>query len=121
MAPHSSILAWRIPWTEAPGGCSAWGRRAGHDRAVTAWYTTWHITRTAPTPQGILPEQNVATHDAGEAERRGTIKPQRTEWRQLQCTYEFGIQHITFFKFVFPSYDSNTFSLSKTNLLGNCN
>ena len=21
MAPHSSILAWRIPWTEEPGGC----------------------------------------------------------------------------------------------------
>ena len=20
MAPHSSILAWRIPWTEVPGG-----------------------------------------------------------------------------------------------------
>ena len=20
MAPHSSILAWRIPWTEGPGG-----------------------------------------------------------------------------------------------------
>ena len=20
MAPHSSILAWRIPWTEEPGG-----------------------------------------------------------------------------------------------------
>jgi len=22
---HSSILAWRIPWTEEPGGYSAWG------------------------------------------------------------------------------------------------
>ena len=21
MAMHSSILAWRIPWTEEPGGC----------------------------------------------------------------------------------------------------
>ena len=21
MAIHSSILAWRIPWTEEPGGC----------------------------------------------------------------------------------------------------
>jgi len=26
MATHSSILAWRIPWTEEPGGlCSPWG------------------------------------------------------------------------------------------------
>ena len=22
MATHSSILTWRIPWTEEPGGCS---------------------------------------------------------------------------------------------------
>ena len=27
MATHSSILAWRIPWTEEPGGCSLWGRK----------------------------------------------------------------------------------------------
>ena len=25
MATHSSIPAWRIPWTEEPGGCSPWG------------------------------------------------------------------------------------------------
>ena len=28
MAAHSSILAWRIPWTEEPGGLySPWGRK----------------------------------------------------------------------------------------------
>ena len=26
MAPHSSTLAWEIPWTEELGGCSPWGR-----------------------------------------------------------------------------------------------
>ena len=25
MAPHSSTLAWKIPWMEEPGGCSPWG------------------------------------------------------------------------------------------------
>ena len=25
MAPHSSILAWRIPWTEEPGGLQSMG------------------------------------------------------------------------------------------------
>ena len=24
-ATHSSVLAWRIPWTEEPGGLSPWG------------------------------------------------------------------------------------------------
>ena len=26
MAPHSSTLAWKIPWTESLVGCSPWGR-----------------------------------------------------------------------------------------------
>ena len=32
MAPHSSILAWRIPWTEEPGGLPSMGsHRVGHE------------------------------------------------------------------------------------------
>ena len=27
MATHSSILAWRIPWTEEPGGLQSMGRK----------------------------------------------------------------------------------------------
>ena len=30
--PHSSILAWRIPWTEEPGGLQSMGsQRVAHD------------------------------------------------------------------------------------------
>ena len=32
MAPHSSTLAWTIPWTEEPGGLQSMGSyRVGHD------------------------------------------------------------------------------------------
>ena len=32
IATHSSILAWRIPWTEEPGGLhSMESQRVGHD------------------------------------------------------------------------------------------
>ena len=32
MATHSNILAWRIPWTEEPGGLQSMGsQRVGHD------------------------------------------------------------------------------------------
>ena len=32
MATHSSILAWRIPWTEEPSGLQSMGlQRVGHD------------------------------------------------------------------------------------------
>ena len=38
MAIHSSILAWRIPWTEKPGGLQSVGsQRVGHD-----WATNTH-------------------------------------------------------------------------------
>ena len=32
MATHSSILTWRIPWTEEPGGLESMeSQRVGHD------------------------------------------------------------------------------------------
>ena len=32
MATHSSILAWKIPWTEEPGRLQSMGsKRVGHD------------------------------------------------------------------------------------------
>ena len=32
MATHSSLLAWRIPWTEEPGGLQSMGlQRVGHE------------------------------------------------------------------------------------------
>ena len=35
IATHSSILAWKIPWAEAPGGLQSTGlQRVGHDRAT---------------------------------------------------------------------------------------
>ena len=40
MAPHSSTLAWRIPWTEKPGGLQSMGsRRVGHN-----WETSHSIS-----------------------------------------------------------------------------
>ena len=36
MATHSSTLAWKIPWTEEPGGLQSMGsQRVRHDRATS--------------------------------------------------------------------------------------
>ena len=36
MATHSSVLAWKIPWTEEPGGLQSMElKRVRHDRAHT--------------------------------------------------------------------------------------
>ena len=35
MATHSSVLAWRIPWTEEPGGLQSMGsQRVGHNLMI---------------------------------------------------------------------------------------
>ena len=40
MAPHSSALAWKIPWTEEPGRLQSTGsRRVGHDWRRKWWFT----------------------------------------------------------------------------------
>ena len=41
MATHSSILAWKIPWTEEPGGLQSVGlQRVRHDLATEQQQTT---------------------------------------------------------------------------------
>ena len=40
MAPHFSTLAWKIPWTEEPGGLQSMGSlRVGHDRATSLYFS----------------------------------------------------------------------------------
>ena len=53
MAPHSSTLAWKIPWTEEPGRLQSMGsRRVGHDWATSlSLFTFMHWRRKwQPTP-----------------------------------------------------------------------
>ena len=39
MATHSSILAWKVPWMEDPGGLQSMGsQRVGHD-----WVTDTYL------------------------------------------------------------------------------
>ena len=52
MAPHSSSLAWKIPWMEEPGRLQSMGSlRVGHDWATSLslstfmhWRRQWHPT-----------------------------------------------------------------------------
>ena len=60
MAPHSSTLAWKIPWTEEPGGLQSMGsRRVGHDWAPSlSLFTFMHWRRKwQPTPV-FLPRES---------------------------------------------------------------
>ena len=53
MAPHSSTLAWKIPWTEGPGRLQSMGSlRVGHDSVTSLLrFTFMHWRRKwQPTP-----------------------------------------------------------------------
>ena len=66
MAPHSSVLAWKIPWMEEPGRLQSMGsRRVGHDWATSlSLFTFMHWRRKwQPTPV-FLP---------GESQKRGSL------------------------------------------------
>ena len=61
MATHSSIFAWRIPWTEEPGGLQSTGsQRVGHDCATSLHFTSLTTSYTSaffffPDSYFILP------------------------------------------------------------------
>ena len=66
MAPHSSTLAWKIPWTEEPARLQSRGLlRVGHDRVTSlSLFTFMHWRRKwQPTPV-FLP---------GESQGRGSL------------------------------------------------
>ena len=65
MAPHSSTLAWKIPWAEEPGRLQSMGSlRVGHDR-VTSLFTFLHWRRKwQPTPV-FLPWRISGTWEPG--------------------------------------------------------
>ena len=51
MATHSSLPAWRIPWTEEPGGLQSTGsQRVGHDLSDLACTGSNHSKNRGETP-----------------------------------------------------------------------
>ena len=66
MAPHSSTLAWKIPWMEEPGGLQSMGsQRVGHDWATSLSLFTFMYWRRKwqPTPVSL----------PGESQGRGSM------------------------------------------------
>jgi len=67
MATHSSVLAWRIPWTEAPGGLQSMGCKESDTTEVT-----WHKDGGASAGH-IYPDVQQSWHSLGA--QRQTLRP----------------------------------------------
>ena len=81
MAPHSSTLAWKIPWTEEPGRLQSMGvaksRTGLSDFTFTFLFMHWR-RKWQPTPV-FLP---------GESQRRGSLMGCRLRGRTESDTTE---------------------------------
>ena len=59
MAPHSSTLAWKIPWTEEPGGLQSMGLlRVGHNFTFTFTFHFHALEKEMATPPVLLPGES---------------------------------------------------------------
>ena len=55
MAPHSSTLAWKIPWTEEPGGLQSMGSlRVRHDSDFTFTFYFHALEKEMATHSSVL-------------------------------------------------------------------
>ena len=93
MAPHSSTLAWKIPWAEEPGRLQSMGsRRVRHDPATSlSLFTFVHWRRKwQPTPV-FLPRESQGRGSLAGFHLWGRTKSDTTEatqqQQQQQCVY----------------------------------
>ena len=49
MTVHSSILAWRIPWTRSLAGCSPWGCKELDTAEATGRARVWNVQAQEPS------------------------------------------------------------------------
>ena len=57
MAAHSSIFAWKIPWTKEPGRLQSMGsQRVGHDWVTSLPLPLWLLEVTVILPYSIVKE-----------------------------------------------------------------
>ena len=54
MAPHSSTLAWKIPWTEEPGGLKSMGSLSQTRLSVTFTFHFHALEKEMATHSSIL-------------------------------------------------------------------
>ena len=66
MAPHSSTLAWKIPWTEEPGRLQSMGsRRVGHDFTFTFTFHFHALEEEMATHSSVLAWRIPGTGEPG--------------------------------------------------------
>ena len=94
MATHSSILAWKIPWTAEPGGPQFVGsQRVGHDwETNTQVYKNWGFPGVSGGKDSACKLKKSACHagDMGSIPESGSGRfPWRRKWQPTPVLFFF--------------------------------
>ena len=75
MAPHFSTLAWKIPWTEEPGGLPSMGsRRVGRLSAFTFTFHSHALEKEMATHSSVLAWRIPGTGEPGGLPSMGSYR-----------------------------------------------
>ena len=92
LAPHSSTLAWKIPWVEEPGGLQSMGSlRVRHDWATSLSIFTFHfhaLEKELATHSSVLAWRIPGTGEPGGLPSVGSHRVGR-DWSDLAADYTF--------------------------------
>ena len=87
-APHSSALAWTIPWTEEPGGLPSMGsRRVRHDWA-TSFTFHFHALEKAVAPDSSVLAWTIPWMKTGGLQSMGSHRV-RHDWATSLSLFTF--------------------------------
>ena len=77
MATHSSILAWKIPWTEEPGGVQAGCKESDMTEPSTAQIMNYKLQKylNIPPSERELKEPSLNYAEGGEEKRCSDLIP----------------------------------------------
>ena len=80
MAPHSSTLAWKIPWTEEPGRLQSMGSRRVRHRLSNFTFTFhFHALKEMATHSGVLAWRIPGMGEPGGLPSQGRTESDMTE------------------------------------------
>ena len=91
IAPHSSTLAWKIPWTEEPGRLQSMGsRRVGHDWATSlSLFTFIALEKAMAAHSSVLAWRIPGTGEPGGLPSMGLHRVGH-DWRDLAAAAAAG-------------------------------
>ena len=133
MAPHSSTLAWKIPWMEEPGGLQSMGLlRVGHDWATSLSLFHFHaLEKEMATHSSVLAWRISGTGEPGGLMSVGSHRAGH-DWSDLVAAAAWEFQHavlvhtfkMTSCQLIWPNYfnwehetqDQNNIDILSMNL-----